>query len=407
MKSPIVFAAVLASGMAGGQTLIPGLGLGGSLALIPGDSMILDLGEPRNDLPCSVTPGKPELGFDFKFHFSYQVSIPVREFAGAEDRLTILFRVISENHQDAPVYFVQKTRVPVLEDDAKGFAKLEGAFLLGEGKYHVDWLMRDLRERVCARSWDVEARVNPTDASMSGDIAHGLIEPVEATLFADELHLESDQHGPQLNVTVIVNFAPQDLRASILGEADLRGLLAILRKIAREPRIGRYSVVACSLRAQRVIYHQDNLERIELPALGKALQSISFASVNVKQLAIKDGETEFLAKLTMDELKSDHLDGLIFVSPKCPLGVDVPRAVTDRLREFNHPVFYLNYNREPSSFPWRDAIGQVVKRLRGSEYTISRPQDLANAWSQVVSRMVRSHGLDERQADAAVTVHGN
>jgi hypothetical protein len=49
----------------------------------------------------------------------------------------------------------------------------------------------------------------------------------------------------------------------------------------------------------------------------------------------------------------------------------------------------MNYNLNPVQSPWRDAIGDVVKRLRGFEYTISRPQDLWNAWSEIMSRIVK------------------
>src|SRR5712692_839309 len=47
------------------------------------------------------------------------------------------------NHKDEPLYFSQRIGVPAIEADAKGEAYLQGGFDLGEGKYHVDWLMRD------------------------------------------------------------------------------------------------------------------------------------------------------------------------------------------------------------------------------------------------------------------------
>ncbi len=50
-------------------------------------------GEPRQDLPCSVISIKPVLGFDLRFHSGYEVSVPLKELAGSENMLTILFRV--------------------------------------------------------------------------------------------------------------------------------------------------------------------------------------------------------------------------------------------------------------------------------------------------------------------------
>jgi hypothetical protein len=392
----MMFVALLAPGVACSQTLIPELSPGSSMRLLPSDSAVLDLGEPRSDLPCAVRPVKPELGFDFKFRSTYQVNIAMTDLIDAGDLLTILFRVVSEDRHDAPVYFVQRIPIPVLEDDIKGRAELMGAFVLGEGKYHVDWLMRDIRERFCANSWDVEARVDAKDAPMSREVATGLIQPVGEPFLAAETRADRDQHGP-LKVTIIVNFAPQDLQSATLSDTDIRGLAAILRKIARDPRIGSYSVVACSIKAQQVIYRQNNADQIDLPALGEALKSLNFARVDVKQLSMKNGETEFLANLTMDAFKNSPPDGLIFVSPKYPLDVDVTRETIDGLRYPDRPVFYLNYNLEPTVFPWRDAIGRLVKRLGGFEYKISRPRDLFNAWSEIVARMLASHS---RQAAA-------
>src|SRR5271169_4332830 len=81
----------------------------------------------------------------------YQVRIALKELAGVNNQLTILLRVRSERHMDEPVYFVQKFRVPPIEEDTTGSTVLQGFFRLGEGKYHVDWLIRDLNERGCSR----------------------------------------------------------------------------------------------------------------------------------------------------------------------------------------------------------------------------------------------------------------
>lgn len=50
----------------------------------------------------------------------------------------------------------------------------------------------------------------------------------------------------------------------------------------------------------------------------------------------------------------------------------------------------MNYNLYPQANPWRDAIGHMVKALKGYEYTISRPRDMWIAVSDAVSRIVKS-----------------
>ena len=49
----------------------------------------------------------------------------------------------------------------------------------------------------------------------------------------------------------------------------------------------------------------------------------------------------------------------------------------------------MNYNLMPQQNPWRDSIGTVVKKLRGYEYTISRPRDLWTAWTDIMGRIVK------------------
>jgi len=44
--------------------------------------------------------------------------------------------------------------------------QLVGSFDIGEGKYHVDWLMRDRAERVCSHSWDTDATLPVKDKQM-------------------------------------------------------------------------------------------------------------------------------------------------------------------------------------------------------------------------------------------------
>jgi hypothetical protein len=59
----------------------------------------------------------------------------------------------------------------------------------------------------------------------------------------------------------------------------------------------------------------------------------------------------------------------------------------------------MNYTLNPLSNPWRDAIGNVVRFFRGTEYTITRPRDLWFAVGEMVTRVVKWKG--ERQRSVA------
>ena len=90
------------------QTPMRSASPGGTIQLIGNDDAILESDEPRKDLPCTVTPVKPILGFDLRFHSGYEIAVPLKEIAGDGDVLTIIFRVTSDSAKDSPHYFSQK-----------------------------------------------------------------------------------------------------------------------------------------------------------------------------------------------------------------------------------------------------------------------------------------------------------
>jgi hypothetical protein len=388
MKPLILLIAVLTGDAARAQSLVVSTEPGAPARPLSSDAAVFELQEPRTDLACSVSSFKPELGFDFLFHGGYRVNIPMKELVAAGDMLTIVLRVRSERRQEAPVYLSQRFRVPAIGEDTGGSAVLDGFFELGEGRYHVDWLMRDRNDRVCARFWNVEARATGRDASMDPELARDLIQPAESTPFHEDPTMERQQFGSPLSVKIIINFGSWKDGVAALKSGDLERLASILRKMGREPRIGDFSVVACSVQAQQVLYRQHKEPRIDLPALGRALESLNLASVDAKVLAVKNGETEFLGRLIAKEAMDDQMDALIFVSPKYPVDANVSREIVEHLRDLDRPVFYLNYNLSPVSNPWSDQIGRLVKQLHGFQYTISQPLDLFNAWSDIVSRLL-------------------
>jgi hypothetical protein len=400
---PVVLIGVLvfACAPAHSQIQIQGSGPGGQVHIFNTDSAILESQEVRKDIPCTVTPIKPVLGFDLKFHAGYDVTIPLRDLAGGEDLLTMIFRVTPDNHKDEPVYFSQRIAVPRIEDDAKGDAYLQGGFDVGEGSYHVDWLMRDRSERACSGYWDIEAGLPVKDKQLNLVVQPGVVAPVDIEPFKEEPPVEREQQDSPLNVKVMVNFAPQNAQSATLQPLDTNALISIQRSIAREPRIAKFSIVAFNMQEQRVIYRQDAADQINFPALGDAMRSLNLGTVDLKRLGQKHGETDFLRSLITDELSAkERPDAVIFAGPKVMLSENVGQDTLKQVGEPEFPVFYMNYNLNPAAAPWRDAIGNAVKYFKGMEYTISRPRDLWFAWSEIMSRIVKSK-VGRRTASAS------
>jgi hypothetical protein len=195
-----------------GQSLMSGSGPSGLVRIFNTDSAVLESQEPRKDLPCSVSQIKPQLGFDMKFHAGYEVSIPLKDLAGSEDLLTTIFRVTPDNQKEDPVYFSQRISVPSIDPEANGNAYLQGYFDIGEGKYKVDFLIRDRTERVCSYYWDVEATLPPREKQVAMVIPPNTVAASEREQFKEEPPVERAAEAEQaepVNIKVLVNFAPE------------------------------------------------------------------------------------------------------------------------------------------------------------------------------------------------------
>jgi hypothetical protein len=311
--------------------------------------------------------------------------------AGNENLLSILVRLTPEDRKDEPSYFVQRISVPKLPEDARGDAVLGGLFDFGEGKYHLDLVMKDRSERVCSFYWDAEAVLSDRDKEIQPAIGTGAVERAEYEQFNEEPPVERAP-GKPLNIKILVNFAPQNASLSSLRPIDTLALVTVLRRLSRQPQFGKFSVVAFNVQEQRVLYRQSSAERIDFPALGRAIQDVQPGKVDLKQLSQKHGEVSFLSDLIKKEIANDHPDALLFVSPKVLLDDSVPEEELKPLAsDVTYPVFYMNYNLNPQAIPWKDAIEKAIRNFRGTEFSISRPRDLWFAVSEVVSRIVKSN----------------
>jgi hypothetical protein len=364
----------------------------GPLNIFPSDLAVLEAGDVRKDLPCTVTPQKPQLGFDMRLHAGYDIAVPLDEFAGTDDVLTIVFRVTPAAHRNEPVYFEQKVRVPFIEANARGSAVLSGAFDVGEGAYHVDWLMRNRTERVCASNWDTDAELQSRDRDVTLTMPPNVVERTEGEQFHEEPPVERARDRAPLNIKVLINFAPEDPLAPTLHEVDTSALVSILRSISRDPHFGRFSLVAFNMQEQRVLYRQPNGDKIDFPALGAAMTELRLGTVNVRQLGDKHADTGFLSQLIKEEVGDtrDHPDAIVFAGPKVMLDQNVPAETLRDIGTVDFPMFYMNYNSNPQQVPWRDAIGRAVRYFHGIEYTITRPRDLWLAVNEMCSQIVKS-----------------
>jgi hypothetical protein len=396
----IVSLALLSHAPISAQTVIGATGGSGQPFLLPSDAAVLESRELRKDLRCVVKPAASELGFDFTYHSGFLVQIPLRELAGG-GALTSIFRVTPDDQSKEPVYFTQKWRVPSIDEDAKGGVELRGSLLLGEGSYHVSWLIRDRAERFCSARWQITVERRGKDRQVQLRLPPGSAMPEASDLFAPEAPVDRAGERP-LRVLVFLHYAPHSPGAATVRPDETAALLAILRSVAREPRIGKYSLIVFNLAGSQTLFRQRRSSAIEFPAIGDAVEKLNVGTVTVERLAEGNTETNFLCGLVADEIADGAPDALIFIGPKMTTESIGLEHSLKALGDPGVPAFYLNYDVRPNDNPWRDLIAVAVRFWKGSEYTITRPRDLTAAWASVMSRLTdrKSHPGIRNQSTA-------
>src|SRR5260370_25092427 len=112
---------------------------------------------------CQIQPIAPRLSFSFRLQAGYVVSVPLKQYFGANHALAILSRVTPESGD--PAYFVSGIKLPDIPK-TKNEIELAGVYLVGEGRYRVDLVLFDEARRVCRKSWRFEAKLGPAEHSL-------------------------------------------------------------------------------------------------------------------------------------------------------------------------------------------------------------------------------------------------
>ncbi len=370
------------------QTLAPSSFGGSQYHVINTDMAVLRSGETRDDLPCQVVPLAPKLGFDLQFLAGYRVSIPLKALAGAGDKLRMLFRILPLDGSNSYTYFVDRTDVPAIEPDAEGHATLAGQYVLGPGRYRVEWLMRNRAERVCAKNWEIETNTAENLDTLAATRGAYTVAPRDPDLFTAEPPVLRSAADDLLHVKILINFTPSDPRDLRLRQYDLRNIVSIVRAISREPNVGTFSLVAFNMQQERVIFEQDSVSRIDFPGLGEAIESIEEGMIDVALLEDEESGSRFLTEVLQQHLgeQDPEPDAIVILGPKLLLEKKVSVQRLAEVGQTRSPIFYFIYDTMPSAYPWRDAISNILRLYRGLEYTITFPKDLGKAMKSFLSK---------------------
>ena len=352
--------------------------------------------ESDKPLRCEVTPIKPTLNYGFRFQAGYVVRIPLTQYFGTGNRLTVLSRVTPKNGKSA--YFAQSMSLPPIPDDAPNkkdqIIETGGNFLMGEGQYEVEWMLADNSGRVCRKKWTATAELKGENRNIKAAIPRSAITDLSLRGVPKSTGEDArDEDARKLRLTVMVHATPMSPRRAQLRPSDEAMLLGTLSALlSRVPAVS-VRLVVFNLEQHKEIFRRDKFRFTDLEEVSDALRKIDLGSVDYSVLKDRKGHLDLLANLINAEQTENPADAVVFLGPmarhldKVPAeSIEKPPGALPRFFYFRFESFF---RRSPNAgLP--DAISLALKNVKGKSIIIHTPAEFSKAIDQVITSTSRS-----------------
>jgi len=346
-------------------------------------------------LECAVAPIKTSLNFSFHLQSGYVARIPMRQYFGPGHAWLVAFRITPLGGGGQPVYFADKVLLPDIPRNQTEF-EIGGGYLLGAGRYRVDWMMYDDEGRVCRKDWRVEAKLQHSER-----LAKVASPPFTVQAFslrgAPNPAPAREDRAP-FRVTILMNATPLLPWRTHLRASDRVLLIGSLSALMERLPASSVRLVVFNLDQQKEIYRHDGFTPDAIGDAGQAIGSLALNLIDYQVLQRPRGFLDLLSDLVRRELQSpEPSDAVIFLGPTTHYLDKPPPGIGER-PPGSKPMFYYFqykpgfiragaplpvsvYGRPDLKLP--DTIQQAVTALKGRVFTIFNPGDFAKAIDQL------------------------
>ena len=340
-------------------------------------------GEPQ--LRCAVEPIKPLLNFGFRFQAGYVVRVPMNQFSGKGQRWVMLMKITPEAG-GRPVFLASAVGLPEVPPGTKAQGEIAGGYLLGEGRYRVDWLLTENKGRVCRKSWKVVVRLKRGERTVKLAMAPDSVS--ELSLRGTASRAPADEDVRRLRLTVLLHAAPLSFRRTRMRASDRIVLLGALAALLEQLPTRHVRLALFNLDQQKELLRQDGFTLDGIDRVAQSMNEVELGTVDYRVLMNRRGHLELLAGLVNREVEDGTPDAVVVLGPPARYWEKMPQDAVEKpagpgVRFFN---FQLQpYMRAMPVFP--DAISYTVSRLRGKTTVIRSPGDFARAISQITGKV--------------------
>jgi hypothetical protein len=327
-------------------------------------------------LRCQVTPMHPGLDFSFRFQTGYSVAVPMQQYFGPAHGWAIVTRVTPEN--GPPVYLGARVRlpdVPVTTVVTDTF----GGFLVGPGKYKVEWALYDDEGRVCRKQWKIEAKLKFGERHVKPSIPPHIVADFGGNGLPQTPAPPLD--APPFRLTVLLHAAPISPRRMHLRANDRILLVSTLSALLDRAQATSVRLAVFNFDKQRVIYSNEDFKLKSMGEVNQALNRLELDTVDVQTLQRPLGYIDLLASLIGNETAAAKpSDAVVFLGPAARYIDKLPLSSLDTPPE-GMRFYYFQYR--PFAAGARptmpDSIAVALSSLKGRVIQIYSPGQFADA----------------------------
>jgi len=362
-------------------------------------------------LRCAIEPSRPALSYNLQFLTGYLIDVPMSQPGGAGHRLDVLIRVTPEGRDS--VFLGTHGSVPQVSA-SKTSAEVPGSFVVGEGNYTVDAVVRDEASRACLTQWRIQAKFTGNErdlkpAALAGTVHElGWLAPSASADRAIE------------RLTIFVHATPMIPGAAKIDEKTIGVLSDSLSAILVQLPAKSVRLVLFNLDKQAVLFDRANFTTRDLQEVAQALERVEPGVVDYKTLQNRT-RTDVLGDLVANELKSStRSSAVILMGPRSGARAD-NSAPIEPPPAGSPPWYYLEFQAAESLRPQAaytstieggrrgtnlqgvpppvnppqvppDGIERLVHRLNGTAFTVITPHHLAEAIHRMATEIRTVNG---------------
>ena len=339
---------ILLTSLASGQVLVPA----GELARVRRDFEQRP-GEPS--LRCDLPPQPPIINFAFRVEAGYTFHVPQSQ--SVSTRGWAVLTGITPELGD-PTYLLARTPLADALTAGSNF-DIRGAYFLGVGRYSVDSILRDDRNRVCRRQWQIDVAPARIDRNIPLALPPHAVR--QALPVSNPATGNPDRAAP-MRRAILLNAAAFSTHRTVIRETDRERIAGALTALLEHLPTTSLRVVVFSLEQQTEVLRADPFSPHDIDKVAGAIDALPQGTVDINLLKNPFGHVDFLAGLIRRELNESHpADTVIFLGPTSRYPNTAPKGSLPDAGESHPRFFYVRYEA-----PLRPYIGEMPAGRRSA-----------------------------------------